>query len=82
MLANRAREVLIQNNNQAKRMKPKVNKTVNIKSKKRTRGYRLKPATHLLIVKIQKLLQSDQDTAIAGACSMFYSELKKNESNK
>ena len=47
-------------------------------SGKRTRGYRLKPSTHTLIVKIQELMHSDQDEAIAGACSMFYSELKKN----
>jgi len=52
--------------------------SVNNKSKKRTRGYRLKPSTHNLILKIQKILRSDQDTAIAGACSMFYTELKKN----
>jgi hypothetical protein len=45
---------------------------------KRTRGYRLKPATHALIVKIQKLLKSDQDAAIGGACIMFFAELKKN----
>lgn len=48
------------------------------KIQKRTRGYRLKPSTHTMIVKIQKLLQSDQDEAIACACSMFYTELKKN----
>lgn len=48
-----------------------------IKTKKRTRGYRLKPATHKLIVKIQKLLKSDQDTVIAEACKLFYSELFK-----
>jgi len=50
----------------------------NNKSKKRTRGYRLKPATHKLILKIQEILKSDQDEAIACACSMFYTELKKN----
>jgi len=52
------------------------------KAQKRTRGYRLKPATHSLIVKIQKMLSSDQDEAIAGACSLFYAELKKNENVK
>ena len=45
---------------------------------KRTRGYRLKQSTHTLIGKIQKLMNSDQDEAIAGACTMFYTELKKN----
>ena len=56
--------------------------TGNSRSKKKTRGYRLKPATHLLIGKIQELMQSDQDEAIAGACSMFYSELQKNRAAK
>jgi hypothetical protein len=49
----------------------------NTKSNKRTRGYRLKPGTHKLISKIQKLLNSDQDEAIATACSTFYDELQK-----
>ena len=57
--------------------KLKAKKMTNGKSDKRTRGYRLKPATHTLIVKIQELLQSDQDKAIAGACTMFYNEIKK-----
>ncbi len=48
------------------------------KSKKKTRGYRLKPETHKLIGKIQKILKSDQDEAIAGACNLFYTELIKN----
>ncbi|GEM_PF-1261336 len=52
------------------------------KTGKRTRGYRLKPSTHAMIVKIQKLMKSDQDEAIASACSMFYAELKKNGSDK
>ncbi|MEO8512982.1 MAG: hypothetical protein ABI543_05455 [Ignavibacteria bacterium] len=52
------------------------------KSGKKARGYRLKPSTHTLIVRIQNLLGSDQDTAIAGACNMYYSELLKNSSVK
>jgi hypothetical protein len=63
-------------------MKPKAKKMTNQISNKRTRGYRLKPETHRLIVKIQKMLKSDQDMAIAGACSMFYAELQKNGSAK
>jgi len=51
-------------------------------SGKRTRGYRLKPSTHTLIVKIQELMHSNQDEAIAGACSMYYAELLKNDSAK
>lgn len=62
--------------------KSKVNKLTNGKSNKKTRGYRLKPSTHTLIIKIQDFLKSDQDEAIAGACSMFYAELKKNGSVK
>ncbi len=57
-------------------------KQKNDKVQKRTRGYRLKPSTHTLIEKIQKLLQSDQDEAIACACNMFYAELKKNGGTK
>ena len=56
--------------------------SVNNKSKKRTRGYRLKPSTHRLILKIQKILKSDQDEAITASCSMFLTELKKNDPAK
>ena len=65
--------------NQAVRMKlKKTKKMTGEKTNKRTRGYRLKPETHKLIVKIQKMLKSDQDAAIAGACRIFYAELQKN----
>ena len=63
-------------------MKLKAKKMPNGKTNKRTRGYRLKPETHQLIVKIQKLLGSDQDMAIAGACSMYYAELSKSGRHK
>ena len=59
-------------------MNSKAKKMSNNKSNKKTRGYRLKPETHKLISKIQKMLNSDQDEAIAGACYMYYAELKKN----
>ena len=59
-------------------MKSKAKKMTNGKTNKRTRGYRLKPSTHKLIVKILKILKADQDMAIAGACCMFYAELRKN----
>jgi len=49
---------------------------VSKRSGKNTRGYRLKPSTHRLIVKIQNMLGSDQDEAIASACTMLYNELK------
>jgi predicted nuclease with RNAse H fold len=63
-------------------MKTKKEPAVKSKEGKRTRGYRLKPSTHNLIVKIQGLMHSDQDAAIAGACIMFYAELKKNGYSK
>ncbi len=44
-------------------------------SGKNTRGYRLKPETHDLIVKIQNMLGSDQDKVISAACGMLYSQL-------
>lgn len=53
-----------------------LEKPVSKKSGKNTRGYRLKPETHLMIVKIQNLLGSDQDEAIAAACTMLFNELK------
>jgi hypothetical protein len=49
------------------------------KVSKRTRGYRLKPETHMMIVKIQNLLGSDQDEVIASACTMLYNDLKNND---
>jgi len=63
-------------------MKEKAKKMKNEKPNKIPRGYRLKPATHQLIVKIQKLLGSDQDQAIAAACTSLYAELQKNGSAK
>ena len=58
-------------------MNSKAKKMSNTKSNKKTRGYRLKPETHKLISKIQKILNSDQDEAIAAACGTFYRELQK-----
>ena len=54
-------------------------KTVSKRSGKNTRGYRLKPSTHMMIVKIQNLLGSDQDEVIASACTMLYNDLKSNK---
>jgi hypothetical protein len=58
------------------------NKQKSVKMQKRTRGYRLKPETHTLIVKIQNLLGSDQDEAIAAACTLLYAELQQTSSAK
>ena len=55
--------------------KNKIN-PVSKRSGKNTRGYRLKPSTHKMIVKIQNLLGSDQDEVIASACTMLYNDLK------
>jgi hypothetical protein len=63
-------------------MKEKIEAQVKGKSGKRTRGYRLKPSTHDLIIKIQELMKSDQDEAIAAACTMLHAELEKNISEK
>ncbi len=54
-------------------------KPVSKRSGKNTRGYRLKPETHMMIVKIQNLLGSDQDEVIASACTMLYDDLKNND---
>jgi hypothetical protein len=54
-------------------------KPISKRSGKNTRGYRLKPSTHMMIVKIQNLLGSDQDEVIASACTMLYNEIKNND---
>jgi hypothetical protein len=47
------------------------------KSIKISKGYRLKPSTHKIIYKIQKLISGDQEMAVGNACRKYYSELKK-----
>ncbi len=48
-----------------------------------SKGYRLLPATHELIYRIQNLLGSDLDTAISRACQRYYKQLvRKNSINK
>ncbi len=61
-----------------KRAEEARSKPVSKRSGKNTRGYRLKPSTHMMIVKIQNLLGSDQDEVIAAACTMLYNDLKNN----
>lgn len=51
-------------------------------SGKNTRGYRLKPETHNMIVKIQNLLGTDQDEVIASACNLLFSRLQQNSTTK
>lgn len=36
------------------------------------KGYRLKPATHKLIAKLQKKINGTKDDAISRACKMLY----------
>jgi hypothetical protein len=59
--------------------KKSISNPVSKRSGKKTRGYRLKPSTHMLIVKIQNLLGSDQDEVIASACTMLYNDLKNSD---
>ena len=52
-------------------------------AEKISKGYRLSPATHELIYRIQYLLNSDLDTAISRACQRYYRQLvRKNSINK
>lgn len=60
-------------------MRTKSPKMINSKENKIARGYRLKPETHMMIVKIQNILGSDQDEVIASACTMFYNDLKNKD---
>ncbi len=54
----------------------KRNKSINTSEQKKTRGYRLKPSTHGMIAKLQRILNCDQDKAIADACLKLYKEIK------
>ena len=45
------------------------------KLNKISKGYRLKPETHILVNKIQEIINGDQDEAIANACRMYYNEI-------
>ncbi len=60
----------------------KAKKMKDEKRNKTARGYRLKPSTHTMIAKIQNLLGSDQDEAIASACTLLYNDLKNNNPGK
>lgn len=48
------------------------------KSKKISKGYRLKPETHQLIKRLQILLDTSSDSVIYKACSEFYIKIKSN----
>jgi len=53
---------------------------------KTSRGYRLKISTHVLIEKIQKLINSSKDSVISNSVRLYYErlnqDLKKSEVNK
>ena len=51
--------------------------TLKTKSKKISKGYRLKPETHELIKNIQKLLDTSSDSVIQKACEEYYKKIKK-----
>lgn len=51
------------------------------KSKKISKGYRLRPSTHKLIDKLQIMLNADQDEVITKACKMFFDNLKRENKN-
>ena len=46
------------------------------------RGYRLFPRTQKLILKIQKILNSDADKAISSACENYLNEFAKTKNLK
>jgi plasmid maintenance system killer protein len=46
------------------------------------RGYRLKPDTHKLIAKIQRLMKASADEVINVSCSKQYEKLKDQQKNK
>jgi hypothetical protein len=48
-----------------------------MKSNKVSKGYRLKPATHRLIEKVQYKFKCSKDTVISEAVKLYYKEVKK-----
>ncbi len=53
------------------------------KSEKISKGYRLKPETHELVKKIQKMLDTSSDSVIYKACEEYYKKIttKKYDEN-
>ncbi|MBN8584394.1 MAG: hypothetical protein J0M37_04805 [Ignavibacteria bacterium] len=49
------------------------------KDKKISKGYRLRPETHKMITKVQKILKTDYDDTLTALCAYF---LKKNNTNQ
>lgn len=57
--------------------------TKNMKKEvKVARGYRLYPKTQKMILKIQRILNSDADKAVSSACEIFLKEFSKNNYKK
>lgn len=46
------------------------------KTKKISKGYRLKTSTHKLIDKMQTMMNANQDIVITEACKLLYEKLK------
>lgn len=53
------------------------------KTRKISKGYRLKPETHELIKVLQEMFDTSADTIIYKACEKYYNQkVKKNSRNK
>lgn len=52
--------------------------TDNAGDKKISKGYRLKPETHEMIIRIKQVLREDTDNAINTACRKFLEGIKSN----
>jgi len=59
-------------------MKPKSSQTAKAISK----GYRLKPETHKLIMLLSKKIKGTNDDTISRACNIFYDIIFKNGKRK
>lgn len=50
------------------------------KSNKKSKGYRLEPATHKLISEMCRILKADQNEVLTLACRNYYSIIKEKSS--
>jgi hypothetical protein len=47
-----------------------------------SKGYRLKPETHRLVIRVQKKIDGTKDDVISRACKMFYETVIRPERNR
>lgn len=52
------------------------NKKENKETSKTARGYRLSSSTHLMITKLQEIMNCSKDKVITDACKKLYEDLK------